>query len=79
MIPLRYSSGFMLGQNPVGLFGAHSGQAFGHIGFLTILCWADPARDISVALINTGKSLAPASITRMIGVLRTIGSECPRV
>ncbi|WP_051362164.1 serine hydrolase domain-containing protein [Solimonas soli] len=78
LIPMRYSAGFMLGQDPIGLFGPSSGRAFGHIGFLTILCWADPSRDISVALLNTGKSMAPAMITRIIGVLRAIGAECAR-
>jgi len=79
MLPMRYSAGFMLGENPVGLFGPCSRRAFGHIGFLSILCWADPDRDISVALLNTGKSLAPAMVTRMIGVLHAISAACPRV
>ena len=79
MIPMRYSPGFMLGQNPVGLYGLNTGEAFGHLGFLTVLCWADPARDISVALLNTGKSMAPAMITRLLRVLYTIGKDCERV
>ncbi|MGH8445514.1 MAG: serine hydrolase domain-containing protein, partial [Solimonas sp.] len=78
LVPLRYSAGFMLGQNPVGLYGPGSGAAFGHLGFVTILCWADPARDISVSLLNTGKAMAPAALTRMVGILRAIAAECPR-
>ncbi|WP_154654591.1 serine hydrolase domain-containing protein [Solimonas variicoloris] len=78
MFPLRFSAGFMLGQNPIGLFGPRSGMAFGHLGFISVLCWADPERDISVAILNTGKAMAPAIVMRMIGVLRAIADECPR-
>ena len=53
LIPMRYALGPMLGSNPVGLFGPMTGQAFGHLGFSNILCWADPERDISV-LLTTG-------------------------
>nr|WP_240954034.1 serine hydrolase domain-containing protein [Solimonas marina] len=78
LVPLRYSPGFMLGQNPAGLFGPRSGDAFGHLGFVSVLCWADPSRDLSVALLNTGKSMAPTILTRMIGVLRAIAAHCPQ-
>src|SRR5699024_1244870 len=56
-VPLRYSRGLMLGGNPVGLYGPMSGRAFGHLGFMNILGWADPARDTSVALLVTGKAI----------------------
>lgn len=78
-LPMRYSPGFMLGHDPVGLYGLRSGTAFGHLGFLTVLCWADPSRDISVAFLNTGKSFAPAMYTRLIGLFGAIDSACPRV
>ncbi|AXQ28932.1 class A beta-lactamase-related serine hydrolase [Solimonas sp. K1W22B-7] len=78
-IPMPFSPGFMLGANPVGLYGLNSGQAFGHIGFMTVICWADPARDISVALLNTGKSLSPSGFLRVTQVVGAIGSACPAV
>src|SRR3546814_13309467 len=78
-LPMRYSPGFMLGQNPVGLYGLRSGSAFGHLGFLTVLCWADTSRDISVALLNTGKSFAPAMYPRLISLLGALDRACPRV
>ncbi len=71
-IPLRFSAGFMLGQNPLGLYGPNCQEAFGHLGFVNILCWADPQRDISVALLNTGKSVAPAGVLRLVRVLGAI-------
>ena len=76
MVPLRFSAGFMLGGNPVGLFGPGSGQAFGHLGFVSVLCWADPARDISVALLNTGKSVAPTGALRWVQLIAAINRAC---
>ncbi len=77
MMPMRYSAGFMLGENPFGLYGPRTQRAFGHLGFVTVMCWADPARDISVALLNTGKSIAPTGFARLAGVLAAIGRAFP--
>jgi CubicO group peptidase (beta-lactamase class C family) len=79
MVPLRFSTGFMLGESPFGLFGPRSSRAFGHLGFVSVLCWADPDRDISVALLNTGKSVAPAGAMDMAKVLGAINRSCPRI
>ncbi|SEQ83101.1 CubicO group peptidase, beta-lactamase class C family [Solimonas aquatica] len=79
LLPMRYSAGFMLGENPFGLFGLKSRRAFGHLGFVNVLAWADPSRDISVALLNTGKSLEPAAYVRLIGVVHAIGKACSRL
>ncbi len=79
LAPLRFSAGFMLGENPFGLYGPKCGQAFGHLGFVSVLCWADPQRDLAVALLNTGKSLAPSGLTRMARVLNEIAKACPQI
>lgn len=79
MLPMRYSAGFMLGENPAGLFGLDTRRAFGHLGFMTVLAWADPSRDISVALLNNGKSVEPAALLRTVGVLKAISEACPVV
>jgi len=79
LLPLRFSAGFMLGENPFGLYGPMCRQAFGHLGFVSVLCWADPQRDISVALLNTGKSMAPSGILRLAQVLGAIAKACPQV
>ncbi len=78
-IPLRFSAGFMLGERPFGLFGPDCLQAFGHLGFVSVLCWADPQRDISVALLNTGKSVAPTGVLRLARLLGAINRGCPPV
>jgi len=76
MVPLRFSAGFMLGESPFGLFGPRSHEAFGHLGFVSVLCWADPARDISVALLNSGKSMAPSGMLQLARVLGSISRAC---
>ena len=76
MVPLLFSAGFMLGESPFGLYGPKCAQAFGHLGFVSVLCWADPQRDISVALLNTGKSVAPSGVLAWIRVLGAINRFC---
>jgi CubicO group peptidase (beta-lactamase class C family) len=76
-IPIRYSAGFMLGENPFGLYGPSCRQAFGHLGFISVLCWADPARDMSVAFLNTGKSVSPTGVVRLARVLGAISRAFP--
>ncbi|PTQ90191.1 serine hydrolase domain-containing protein [Agitococcus lubricus] len=72
--PMRYSAGFMRGEKLWTIFGANTADAFGHLGFINILCWADTARDISVAFLNTGKSLAPEGFIGFANVTSTISS-----
>lgn len=79
LVPVRFSPAFVLGERPLGLYGANCPQAFGHLGFLNIVCWADPDRDISVALLNTGKTIAPDSLLGLARVIAAIGRACPRV
>ena len=75
-IPIRFSPGFMLGEDPVGLWGPNCRAAFGHIGFLTVLCWADPLRDVSVALLNNGKFVAPTGFLRTVRIISAISRSC---
>lgn len=77
LVPMRYALGPMLGQNPVGLFGPNTGQAFGHLGFSNILCWADPQRDISVSLLTTGKSVVGTHLVAFAKLLHSISAHCP--
>lgn len=69
LVPSRFSEGLMLGTNPVSLFGPMTGSAYGHLGFINIFCWADPSRELSVALLSTGKSLVG---THLAGLARTL-------
>jgi CubicO group peptidase (beta-lactamase class C family) len=78
-IPIRYSAGFMLGERPFGLYGPRCEHAFGHLGFISVLSWADPSRDLAVAFLNTGKSVAPAGVVKLARVLGAISRACPPV
>lgn len=78
-VPIRYSAGFMLGENPFGLYGPKCAHAFGHLGFVSVLCWADPHRDLAVAFLNTGKSVAPTGVLKLARVLGAISRACPPV
>lgn len=79
LAPMRYALGPMLGSNPVGIFGPQTGQAFGHLGFSNILCWADSERDISVSILNTGKSVVGTHLAALANVLLQISTQCPKV
>lgn len=72
MVPIRTSEGFMLGDEPFGMYGPHTREAFGHLGFISIFCWADPARDISVALLTTGKPIVALHYGPLLKLLATI-------
>lgn len=78
-IPMRYSMGFVLGGKVLSIYGPDTPAAFGHLGFTTVTCYADPQRDISVCLMTSGKQFLSPRLWRHLGVLRTINTRCPRV
>jgi CubicO group peptidase (beta-lactamase class C family) len=78
MIPLRYGLGLMLGDDPIGLFGQHTPRAFGHLGFTNIFGWADPQREIAVALLTSGKPIVSLHAIRLAQLLFTINQAFPR-
>jgi len=76
-MPMRYSAGFMLGGKTVGMYGPDTGYAYGHLGLSNVMCWADPARDISVAILNTGKPVISNHIIPLFRLLFAISKRCP--
>jgi CubicO group peptidase (beta-lactamase class C family) len=76
--PIRYGVGLMLGDEPISLFGPRTPAAFGHLGFINVLGWADPERELSAALLTSGKPFFGVHLLRLIGVLSTIAREIPR-
>lgn len=76
LLPLRYSAGMMLGTSPFGLYGPATAQAFGHLGFATNLLWADPERDVSVALLTTGKVVLGTHVPALLGFLTAVSKHC---
>ena len=75
-LPIRFSPGFMLGGKPVGMYGLNTHHAYGHLGFSNILCWADPERDISVSILNTGKPILGNHLIALLKAVHTISSQC---
>jgi len=77
-LPLRYGLGFMLGGRHLGLFGWRTPRAFGHLGFTNIFGWADPERQLSVALLTSGKPFVGLDSLRLLELLWSLGQAFPR-
>ena len=78
LLPARYSLGFQLGSQGLSPFGYDTPRAFGHVGFSNTFSWADPERDIAVALLTSGKPILCPSVLRLFQVLREIGRVFPK-
>jgi CubicO group peptidase (beta-lactamase class C family) len=78
VLPLRYGMGFMLGGSTLSLYGPDTGNVFGHLGFTNILSWADPDRQITGALMTSGKPLVYPELYYLHDLMWTIGTECGR-
>jgi hypothetical protein len=69
----------MLGAKMLSPFGLDTDLAFGHLGFINIMGWADPERGVSVGLINSGKALLYPEVARFYAVMQRIASTVPKV
>lgn len=78
MIPMRYSAGLMLGNEPFGLWGKNSRSAFGHIGLINKLGWADTQRQISVCMMNTGIPFIANHIPAFVRFMAKIDKYVPK-
>jgi len=72
-LPMRFSAGLMLGDEPFGIWGPHSRHAFGHAGLINKFAWADPQRELSVAILTSG---LPLITHHMVPLLKMIGTIC---
>ena len=77
-VPVRYSMGFMLGARWLSVFGTDTSKAFGHLGFTNVFVWADPARQLSVALMTSGKPTLSPRLLRLMQLIQSIGANIPR-
>jgi CubicO group peptidase (beta-lactamase class C family) len=75
-LPVRYGMGFMLGSKWLSFYGHDTPRAFGHVGFTSVLVYADPDREISVGLMTTGKPLISLGQLTWLNVPRTIARVC---
>ena len=77
-MPLRYGMGFMLGGKWISLYGPDTQYAYGHLGFTNINSWADPERQVAVALMTSGKPLVYPELYYAFQILREIGIAFPK-
>jgi CubicO group peptidase (beta-lactamase class C family) len=79
LFPTRFSYGLMLGAKVISPFGLDTDLAFGHLGLINIMGYADPERGISVGLITSGKPIVYPELPRFYGVMQTIASKVPKL
>ena len=60
------------------LYGRDTDLAFGHLGLINIMGWADPEREISVGLMTTGKAIVYPELPRFYGIMSRIAGEVPK-
>ncbi|WP_040524240.1 serine hydrolase [Gordonia effusa] len=75
--PLRWGTGYMLGSTNYGPFGRNAPEAFGHTGLTDIAMWADPQRELAVAVVSSGKPGSHPEAKRYPAVLDAINSAFP--
>jgi CubicO group peptidase (beta-lactamase class C family) len=78
VFPTRFSYGLMLGAKVVSLYGRDTDLAFGHLGLINIMGWADPERGLSGGLITTGKAIVYPELPRFYGLMQRIASQVPK-
>ena len=78
VFPTRFSFGLMLGSQYISLLGRDTQHAFGHLGLINIMGWADPERGLSAGLITSDKPVLYPELPRFYGVMQTIASEAPK-
>jgi CubicO group peptidase (beta-lactamase class C family) len=77
--PTRFSYGLMLGAKVLSLYGRDTDMAFGHLGLINIVGWADPERGLSGGLITSGKAIVYPELPRFFGLMQRIATEVPKV
>jgi CubicO group peptidase (beta-lactamase class C family) len=78
LLPITYSMGFMLGTPWLSLYGWNHPRAFGHLGLSNIFCWADPDRDLAVALLTTGKPVISLHAVRIAQLVSALHDTFPK-
>lgn len=78
LMPIRWGTGFMLGSRRFGPFGRNAPAAFGHTGLTNVAIWADPARDLSVGIVSSGKPGRHPEAGRYTALLDRINAEFPQ-
>jgi CubicO group peptidase (beta-lactamase class C family) len=67
----------MLAGNHFSPFGPRTPHAFGHYGFINIVGWADPQRELSCALLTSGKPFLGTHLLAFWKLLSAIAKSVP--
>ena len=59
-------------------YGLNTQHAFGHLGLSNIVVYADPARDLAVSLMTSGKPAMSPGILRTFWIMQVIAKRVPR-
>jgi len=78
ILPVRYGLGFMLGDTLFSPYGRNTKEAFGHLGFMQVMLWSDRSRELSGALLTSGKTILSPGLVHFAGVMQTIAGRIPR-
>ena len=76
---VRWGTGYMLGSKRFGPFGRDEPAAFGNTGLVNIAAWADPERELSAAIVSSGKPGGHREAKRYPALLDAIAAGIPRV
>ncbi|MEZ5570118.1 MAG: serine hydrolase domain-containing protein [Halioglobus sp.] len=76
-MPMRYGNGFMMGTHLISLYGWNHPQAFGHVGLTNTFTWANPERDLAVALLTTGKPVLGPHLVALPRLISAIHNSFP--
>jgi len=76
-MPVRYGNGFMMGSHSISFYGWNHPNAFGHVGMSNTFTWADPDRELVVALLTTGKPILGPHLLALPKLLSEIHRTFP--
>lgn len=76
-LPVRYGNGFMMGNTSLSFYGWNHPHAFGHVGMSNSFTWADPDRDLVVALLTTGKPILGPHLAALPRLMAAIHEAFP--
>jgi CubicO group peptidase (beta-lactamase class C family) len=68
----------MLGSNSISPYGWDRPRAFGHVGMSNLFTWADPDRELVVAILTTGKPVLGPHLAPLVKLLTGINETFPR-
>lgn len=78
-LPVRHGMGFMLGNRGPSLYGWNARRAFGHVGFTSVVVWADPDHALSACLMTSGKALITPGQIRWLQAIYAVAAHMPAV